>query len=55
MDSLGVEKVGYVTPLLSPDVVCSPPSAREPANGVEPANAPTALLHADFESRIVGV
>ena len=49
--------VGRVTPFLPPGVVCSPPAqhACELANDVEPANAPTALLHANFDSRIVGI
>ena len=53
-----VEMVGCVTPFLPLGVVCSPPSAqhaRELANDMEPANAPTALLHANFESHIVGI
>ena len=50
--------VGCITPFLPPGVVCSPPSAQhahEPANDVEPANAPNALLHANFESHIDGI
>ena len=47
-----VEMVGCNASFLPTGIVCSRPLRRTVA---EPANAPTALLHGNFESRIVGI
>ena len=48
--------VGCVTPFLPTGVVCSRRSHEPTATAeLEPVNAPTALVHANFESHIVGI